>query len=139
MNYQTADEWIVIRVGGEAITGGKEQQVAADLPRMWTSADGRFTCYAGKISNTADSVTLKRMTDGEVVTVPLVRLSEADRQVALRVRGGVRPSKRWHPALCGRIDNLGDKAAEVLKHHPVTIIVLILSSAPRLPGAAGVR
>jgi hypothetical protein len=29
-------------------------------------------------------VTLKRMNDGQVVTVPLVRLSEADREIVLR-------------------------------------------------------
>jgi hypothetical protein len=51
---------------------------------MWTSADGRYTCYAEKVSATPDSVTLKRMNDGQVVTVPLVRLSETDRQVVLR-------------------------------------------------------
>lgn len=83
LNYQTAADWIVIQIGGEAITGGT-QTVASDLPRMWTSADGRHTCFAVRVSASPEAVTLKRMADGEVVTVPLAKLSETDRQIALR-------------------------------------------------------
>jgi hypothetical protein len=83
LNYQTAADWIVIQIGGEAITGGT-QSVASDQPRMWTSADGRHTCFAVRVNSSPDCVTLKRMVDGQVVTVPLVRLSESDRKIALR-------------------------------------------------------
>jgi hypothetical protein len=83
LDYQATDDWFVVSIGGKPAVNGTVQ-VAAIQPRTWTSADGRYTCYAEKVAATADSVTLKRMNDGQVVTVPLVRLSEADRQVALR-------------------------------------------------------
>jgi hypothetical protein len=83
MNYQTAADWIVVQIGGEAITGDTPV-TAGDVPRLWTSADGRFSCLAVRLSASPDSVTLKRMDDGKVVTVPLTKLSETDRQVALR-------------------------------------------------------
>jgi hypothetical protein len=79
LNYQAAADWIVIQIGGEAITGGT-QAVASDLPRMWTSADGRHSCFAVRVSASPESVTLKRMADGQAV-VPLTT-SETDRQVA---------------------------------------------------------
>lgn len=47
--------------------------------RPWTSTDGR-TLEADFISATADAVKVKRTADGREVTLPLARLSEADRQ-----------------------------------------------------------
>jgi hypothetical protein len=85
LDYQSTDKWLVVNIGGEPSANAATHVAAdADQPRMWTSADGRYSCYAEKVSATSDSVTLKRMNDGQVVTVQLARLSEADRQVALR-------------------------------------------------------
>ena len=83
LDYQTADDWLVVNIGGEG-RPNREYLVAAGQPRLWTSADGRYQCYAEKVDATEDAVTLKRMSDGQVVRVPLDRLSEADRQVVLR-------------------------------------------------------
>jgi hypothetical protein len=83
LGYQKADDWIVVNIGGEGTPNG-EVLVAAEQPRVWTSADGRYRCYAEKVDVTDEAVTLKRISDGQVVTVPLVRLSEADRNVVLR-------------------------------------------------------
>jgi hypothetical protein len=83
LNYQTSADWIVLQIGGEAISAGKPA-LASDQPRLWTSADGRHSCFAVRVSTSPEAVTLKRMVDGEVVTVPLVKLSETDRQIALR-------------------------------------------------------
>jgi hypothetical protein len=83
LDYQTTDDWIVVNIGGED-TPDTEVLVAAGQPRVWTSADGRYRCYAEKVDATEDAVTLKRMSDGQVVRVPLDRLSAADRDIVLR-------------------------------------------------------
>lgn len=83
MNYQTSADWIVVQIGGKPDSADTLPAVG-ELPRLWTSADGRFACLAVRLSSSPNSVTLKRMVDGEVVTVPLIKLSEKDRLVAIR-------------------------------------------------------
>lgn len=98
VNYVTAGEWIVIQidpqpeagemkaVGAERIVRSEARQSQetkpADTTRTWTSADGRYTVAAKLVSTTVDAVTLQRADDGQMVTVPMSRLSEADRGAA---------------------------------------------------------
>ena len=98
LDYQAAGDWVVMQVGSDAlarIAGGAlgpglaptQPPVRAAVDRRWTSVDGRFTCMAGLVSATRDSVKLKRARDGKVITVPLWRLSELDQQIARRAAG----------------------------------------------------
>jgi hypothetical protein len=82
VSYQKAADWVVIQVGGAAMPAGAFE--FTDMPHLWTSADGRYSCLAVRVESSAESVTLKRMVDGQVVTVPLSKLSEADRLLAQR-------------------------------------------------------
>lgn len=55
---------------------------AQDAPavRTWTTADGLFKVEAEFVSAIQESVELKRKSDGKTITVPLVKLSPADRE-----------------------------------------------------------
>jgi len=58
---------------------------AAALPaemRKWTSQDGRFSTEAELVDHNATTVTLKKPS-GETVSVPLAKLSDADRRFVL--------------------------------------------------------
>lgn len=55
------------------------------LVRTWTSADGKYTVEATLAGMTADSVRLRKES-GDVVTVPLDRLSKEDRQAVADYR-----------------------------------------------------
>ena len=51
---------------------------AAGQVRTWRDASGAFEVQATMVSSTADKVTLKKA-DGRMITIPLEKLSEADR------------------------------------------------------------
>ena len=53
--------------------------VVADDARTWTSTDGR-SLSATYLSSSTDSVELKRASDGQTFSLPLAKLSEADRK-----------------------------------------------------------
>lgn len=57
-------------------------EIGTNAARTWTSSDGNFTIDAELVRATADSVTLKRVSDGKIITVPLAKLTEADREFA---------------------------------------------------------
>jgi len=105
VNYVTVEDWIVVQINPQpdaaqppsappSAPAGQiarsEAQPAQPAPqsqpatRTWTSADGKYSVKATLVSTTADAVTLKRAEDGLVVTVPMSRLSEADRGAAGR-------------------------------------------------------
>ena len=47
---------------------------------MWTSSDGKYKVEARLVSSAGGSVVLERKDDGRKVTVPLDRMSDADRR-----------------------------------------------------------
>ncbi len=51
---------------------------AAALARYWTSSNGKFSVVAELVEVKGDSVRLKKK-DGKIITVPLAKLSKADR------------------------------------------------------------
>lgn len=63
-------------------------QVLADQSRTWTSADGQFTVEAELVEVDEQMVRLRR-TDGQVISVPLAKISDSDREyLGLRGRTG---------------------------------------------------
>ena len=57
----------------------------ANEPRIWTSADGKFTIEAELVEVLDDAVRLRKST-GSVITVPFAKLSDADRAHARRLQ-----------------------------------------------------
>ena len=51
----------------------------AEEPRLWTSSDNMFKINATLISVTKTDVKLKRSDNGKEISVPIAKLSEADR------------------------------------------------------------
>jgi hypothetical protein len=47
-------------------------------PRLWTSSDGKFTVQATLVERSSDSIHIKRVDNGKVITVLIDKLSEAD-------------------------------------------------------------
>jgi len=47
-------------------------------PRLWTSSDGKFKVQATLVERTEDSIQIKRVDNGKVITVLIDKLSEAD-------------------------------------------------------------
>ena len=95
VNYVTVGEWIVVQIDPQPVAeevqaAGTERIARSEAPpassaqptapmRTWTSADGRYSVMAKLVATTAEAVTLQRADDGRVVTVPMSRLSAADR------------------------------------------------------------
>ena len=53
--------------------------------RMWASADGRFTVKAELVEVRDDEIRLRR-SDGQLISVPLSRISESDREYVRQTR-----------------------------------------------------
>jgi hypothetical protein len=70
----------------EEISGDAPTKSAADRPggppivRKWTDVTGTYTIEAELVEKTADEVKLKRTDTGEIVAVPVSKLSAADRE-----------------------------------------------------------
>src|SRR5262245_44987777 len=58
--------------------------------RTWRSADGQYT-VEGEFIEFKDAAVVMRRSDGQVITVQLDRLSEADRQYVAAKTGGSPP------------------------------------------------
>jgi hypothetical protein len=68
-----------------AILAWSFSAVAAER-RMWTSADGKFTVDAELVEQQGDSIRLKKA-DGSVISVPVAKISQADREYLKRSDG----------------------------------------------------
>jgi hypothetical protein len=74
----------------EAITAGRAATVTAAEFRTWTDSSGTFKIEAKLVEHLGESIRLVRK-DGKEITVPLARLSEADRQYATRLAKPTNP------------------------------------------------
>ena len=59
---------------------------ASEEFRTWTDDTGSFTLEAKYVGDEGETIRLLRRTDGKIITVPLSRLSEADRKFVERAR-----------------------------------------------------
>ena len=71
------DGRLYLRGKGKLLCYDIADQTASIEPRTWTDATGQFTVQATFVSLTGDKVDLRR-TDGQMITVPLSRLSAPD-------------------------------------------------------------
>lgn len=75
----------------------------ASRARKWTSSDGKFTTEAELVAFADRQVTLQKP-DGETISVPLARLSPADRRYVLGERRKLKnPPKPVAPSYLGEI------------------------------------
>ncbi|MBC8354388.1 MAG: hypothetical protein H8E66_20525 [Planctomycetes bacterium] len=65
-------------------------QAASDAFRIWTDSTGKFKVEAKLVSKSADAVSIVRK-DGKELTIPLARLSAADRQFVLTLNKSDNP------------------------------------------------
>jgi hypothetical protein len=92
LDLASARDWFVLRAGSQPPeTAARTAQRRATnyvaslaRPRVWTSADGRYTCVASVVRIDPEAIVLRRADSGNLITVPLARLSALDRDVVLR-------------------------------------------------------
>jgi hypothetical protein len=88
ISYEKVGEWRVLELSrmliGQTPPTPAEPTAIAQRERRWTSADGRFTCVASVVRLDENSVTLRRSDSGQLITVPLDRISSTDRRLLLR-------------------------------------------------------